>query len=188
MKLRSSLLTIICTLTFFLLACNPVKRVLNDPEKFEVIKEAVIRSGACVNDTVIFQTSKDSIVYKDSIIEKSIVVPCNDFDTVFANGTSIKVSSGVLYFKQVCPNNEKITTNTITNNIRDTKIEGYLRKDIILKDSAIKAYAGLYEKSQIDLAQAKKENTRLKWKMFLVIAISLAWTFRWTILKLVRPI
>lgn len=175
-----------CLLTTLLLACNPVKQVLKDPKKFDIVTEAVIRSGACVNDTVTIELIKDSVIYKDSIINSEIKVPCKDFDTTMPDGTRIMVSSGVIKYKPKYK--EVITTKTITNNIRDRKIEDYLRRDISSRDSAINAYMKLYEDSQNKQIEAIKENTRLKWKLFWVIAVSLIWTFRWHILKLVKII
>ena len=32
-------------------SCNPVKQVLNNPARFEVIKDEVIKRGYCLNDT-----------------------------------------------------------------------------------------------------------------------------------------
>lgn len=175
-------------ISLVLFSCNPVKKVLKDPKKFEQVKEAVIRGGYCVNDTVTVETRKDSIVYKDSIIETKIKAPCKDFDTVMADGTQISVSSGVLIYKHKCPYKEKTVTITKTNNIRDKAYENILKSDISKRDSAIAAYVKLYSDTQLKLKDADKANTKLKWKLFLVIAIALAWTFRWTLLKLVRPL
>lgn len=176
----------IAIISLLFLACNPVKKVLNDPKKFEIVKEAVIRGGYCINDTIKLETTKDSIVYKDSIIDSKITVPCKDFDTTLADGTKIKVSSGVLIYSR--KSKETTKTVTITNSIRDRAYENILKSDIAKRDTAIKAYMKLYEETQIKLKDAKIENTKLKWRLFLVIAIFLVWTFRWSILKLVNPL
>lgn len=176
----------ILLLSTLLVACNPVRQVLKDPKKFEIVTEAVIRSGACVNDTVTIEFTKDTVIYKDSIINSEVKVPCKDFDTVMPDGTRIMVSSGVIKYKPKYK--EIITTKTITNNIRDRKVEDYLRKDITIRDSAISVYMKLYGESQRKQIEALKENTRLKWKMFWIIAIVTIWTFRWQILKLVKII
>ena len=34
------------------MSCNPVKRVLKNDKKFEIIAKEVIKRGYCVNDTV----------------------------------------------------------------------------------------------------------------------------------------
>lgn len=169
-----------------LLACSPVKQVLKDPKKFEIVKEAVIRSGACVNDTITIETIKDTVYYKDSIVNSIIQVPCKDFDTIMPDGARIMVSSGAIKYKPKYK--ETIITKTITNNIRDKKLEDYLRKDVSNRDSIIKVYKSLYSTSQDKLKESSQENTRLKWKIYLVVAVSLIWTFRGQILKLVRII
>lgn len=176
----------IALVSLIFLACNPVKQVLKDPKKFEVVKEAVIRGGYCINDTVTMETTKDSIVYKVSIIDSLIPVPCKDFDTTLSDGTRIKVSSGVLKYTK--SNKETIRTITRINNIRDRAYENILKSDIANRDSAIKAYMKLYEQTQNNLVSSKRENTKLKWKLWLVIALAVAWTFRRTILKLVKPL
>jgi hypothetical protein len=167
----------------FLLACNPVKKVLNDPKKFEQVKEAVIRSGACINDTITVETVKDSVVYKDSIIEKTFSVPCSDFDTTLTDGTIIKVSSGVLIYKHNCKTKETTKTVIKTNNIRDRAYENILKSDIYKRDSAISAYVKLYSQTQEDLKQTRKDNIHLKIKLWGVILVAGLIIFRKQIFK-----
>ena len=97
-------------------ACNPVKRVLRDPVKFQQVKEAVIKSGACVNDTTVIEVVRDSIIRKDSLIKEMIPVPCKDFDTTFGK-TRISVSSGILKYEHTCDKEtvirERVRTNTV---------------------------------------------------------------------------
>lgn len=178
--------TLICILTIFLFACNPVKKVLNDPKKFEQVKEAVIRSGACVNDTVTIETKVDSIVTKDSIIERIVSVPCKDFDTTLSDGAEIKVSSGVLTYK--APKKEKQTTITKTNNIRDRSFENLLKSDIAKRDSVISYYAKYIENQNKDLKEAKKENRELKRKLILLALIALIIIFRKQVIRLIALI
>lgn len=115
-----------------LLSCNPVKQVLKDQQKFDVIAKEVIRRNYCKSDTVTVFKVKDSIVYKEIIKVDS--VPCKDFDTTIGRAR-IKVSSGVLSFS----NQDSIVyrTKTITNNIRDLAKEEVLSADIKTKDSII---------------------------------------------------
>lgn len=178
----------IILISLLFIACNPVKKVLNDPKKFEIVKEAVIRGGYCINDTVTFETKRDSIVYKDSIIESKIQAPCKDFDTTLPDGTKISVSSGVLFYKHPLNQKQNIQIITKTNSIRDKAYENILKSDISQRDSAIAAYIKLNKEAQLKLRDAENANTNLKWKMFLIIALALAWTFRWTLLKLVSPL
>jgi hypothetical protein len=171
-------------LTIFLLACNPVKQVMKDPKKFDKVKEAVIRGGYCVTDTVTVETVKDSIVYKDSIIESKVTVPCPDFTVNQPDGTYVASSSGVLTVKKPVKtkSNEKIIK--VTNNIKDKSLEAILKKDIADRDSAIKAYVNLYEKSQFEIKALKAEKSAIRWKLIAVIAIAGIVTFRKQILAL----
>ena len=167
-----------------LLGCNPVKQVLKDPVKFDQVKEAVIRSGACVNDTITIQPTHDSIVVKDSIIEIKTTVPCSDFDTTLADGTSIAVSSGVLTYRHSCKEKEVIRTTTKTNNIRDKSFENILKKDIDNRDSAIRVYMKLYTDSQFANKELKSSNTKLKFKFWLLVVAAGLIIFRKQIFKI----
>lgn len=167
-----------------LLGCNPVKQVLKDPVKFDQVKEAVIRSGACVNDTITIQTTHDSIVVKDSIIEIKTTVPCSDFDTTLADGTFIGVSSEVLTYRHSCKEKEVIRTTTKTNNIRDRSFENILKKDIDNRDSAIRVYMKLYTDSQFANKELKSSNTKLKFKFWLLVVAAGLIIFRKQIFKI----
>lgn len=174
-------LILICTLT--MLACNPVKRVMQDQQKFDKVAEEVIRRGYCVNDTVTVETIKDSIVYEVSIIEDTIKVPCADFDTTIGNdGTKIQISSGVLSYSHKCK--ETIRTKKITNNIRDKSLENILKNDIAKRDSAISIYMGLYEKTQLEVKTLTAEKRALRWKMIGIVLLSALIIFRKQIIKL----
>lgn len=167
-----------------LIACNPVRQVLKDREKFEKVKEAVIRSGACVNEVVTIETTKDSIIYKDSIVESKVNVPCPDFEKAMPDGTLIKVSSGVLTYRHNCKEKEVIRTVTKTNNIRDRALENILKGDIIKRDTAIAAYIKLLSDSQIANKDLKKENRNLTLKFWGIIAIAGVIVFRKQIFKI----
>lgn len=169
-----------------LIACNPVRQVLKDREKFEIVKEAVIRSGACVNDTITIENTKDSVIYKDSIIEKTFNVPCPDFEKNMPDGTLIKVSSGVLTYRHNCKEKEVIRTVTKTNNIRDRALENILKGDIQKRDSAIAAYVKLYSQTQEELKDAKKKATMLKLKFWAIILAAGVIIFRKQIFKIAR--
>lgn len=169
-----------------LIACNPVRQVLKDREKFEIVKEAVIRSGACVNDTITIENTKDSVVYKDSIIERSFNIPCPDFEKNLPDGTLIKISSGVLTYRHNCREKEVIRTVTKTNNIRDRALENILKGDITKRDTAIAAYIKLLNDSQIANRELKKENRNLTLKFWGIIAIAGVIVFRKQIFKLIN--
>jgi hypothetical protein len=51
-----------------LVSCNPVKQVLNDKSKLDMVAKEVIRQGYCANDTLIIVNS-DTITKIDSLIE-----------------------------------------------------------------------------------------------------------------------
>jgi hypothetical protein len=55
-------------LIIVLFGCNPVKQVLKDKSKFDLVAAEVIRQGYCANDTLVIVKS-DTIVKVDSLIE-----------------------------------------------------------------------------------------------------------------------
>lgn len=156
-----------------LLACNPVKQVLKDPEKFDKVKEAVIRGGYCVTDTV----TVENISIKDSIIESKVFIPCPDFKN---EKDGVIISSGVLSLKT--PIKQKVIK--VTNTVKDRSLENLLRKDLSERDSAIKVYMNLYEKTQLEVKALKAEKTALKWKLIWTLAIAGIVIFRKQLLKL----
>jgi hypothetical protein len=169
-----------------LIGCNPVRQILNDQKKFDKIAEEVVKRGYCINDTITIENTKDSVVYKDYIIESKIEVPCPDFEKNMPDGTVIKISSGVLTYRHNCKEKEVIRTTTKTNNIRDRALENILKGDIQKRDSAIAAYVKLYSQTQEELRSAKKENTKLKLKFWAIILAAGAIIFRKQIFKIAR--
>lgn len=62
-------------------SCNPIKKVLNDPAKFAVIKDTVLARGYCANDTsflyitdtlevtdTLYEVMTDTLVINDSVV------------------------------------------------------------------------------------------------------------------------
>ena len=62
-------------------SCNPVRKVLNDPAKFAVLKDTVLARGYCVNDTsfiyisdtleitdTLYEVMTDTLVINDSVV------------------------------------------------------------------------------------------------------------------------
>jgi hypothetical protein len=124
-----------------LVSCSPVKQVLKDPAKLDEVAQEVIRRGYCVNDTTIITETKDSVIYRDSIIEKVERIPCKDFDTTIGRAR-ISVSSGVLTYsaKDSIVYRNKITTNTV----RDVAYERILLYDVrSLKDTLVTERAAM---------------------------------------------
>jgi hypothetical protein len=107
--------------------------VMKDPEKFDEVAQEVIRRGYCVNDTTVITEVKDTVIYRDTIIEKIQKIPCKDFDTTIGRAR-IKVSSGVLTYS--AKDSVVYRTKTITNTVRDREYERILLSDIrLLKDT-----------------------------------------------------
>lgn len=140
----------ICTIFLFLTSCNSVKRVLNDPIKFEKVAKEVVKRGYCINDTVTI--TKDSIEYKtkDSIIKDTVDTPCPDFTAKTKNGATVISKNGVMTVTFPIKTKEIHTTRIITNNIRDKKLESILTTE---RDSL----QILYTKSEKDLKEINKE-------------------------------
>lgn len=164
-----------------LFACNPVKQVLRDPKKFDQVKEAVIRSGACVTETTTVETVRDSIVYKE--VEKK--VPCDDFSAKIGDD-SLSVKGGVLSISG------KQKVKVITKTVRDRSLEKLLEGDIekltklnASKDSEIQNLKAENKKTREELGRLK-----IKYKLHLgLLAIgALVVIFRRPLLKLASAI
>jgi len=166
-----------------LFSCNPVKRVLRDEGMFNQVAEMVIRKGLCINDTTVITETRDSIVYRDSIIERISSVPCKDFDTTIGRAR-ISVSSGVLTYS--AKDSLVYKYKTITNTVRDRALEGILTRDLLAKDSIIYSL-----KSQVEDEQKKNKQlsrSLIGWKVrfwFWVVA-ALAIIFRKPLIRIVR--
>lgn len=180
-------IVIFAWIIFLLTGCDPIKRVVKDPVKFEKMKEIVIRANACINDTVTIETIKDSVVYKDSIIETKVQVPCKDFDTTMADGSRISVSSGVLTYKSNTKVKEVLRTVVKTNNIRDKAYENILKGDIAKLDSAGKAKDVKISEQKAEIKNLKADVREEKFKFWALIAIAGIIIFRKPLMKLVWP-
>lgn len=172
-------------IAILLFSCNPVKQVLKDKDKFDQVKEAVIRSGACINDTIVTEVVKDSIVYKDSIIERK--VPCDDFKTTIGDDT-LSVKGGVLSIS----GKDKIRVVTKTNTVRDRSLENILKGDIekltyanSIKDSEIKSLKEENKKTRGELRSLK-----IKYRLHLALLLmgSLVIIFRKSLIRIASGI
>ena len=169
-------------LIILFIACNPVKRVLSDKDKFDQVAEEVVRRGYCINDTVVVEKIKDSIVYRDSIVEVIKRVPCLDFDTTIRRAR-IKVSSGVLTY--TAQDSIIYRVRTITNNIRDLSKENILYKDIAERDGTI-AFLKSQVKEKEDLnKEIRKDLRKANIRFWLIIISGLVIIFRKPITRLV---
>lgn len=71
-------------------ACNPIKKVLQSPSMFEVVKDSVIARGYCLNDTIFSHSSDTSylhdtttMVYVDTaVIRDSVYFLETKFQTI----------------------------------------------------------------------------------------------------------
>jgi hypothetical protein len=50
-------------------SCNPIKQIMKNQAKFNLIKDEVIRQGFCANDTTII-TASDTLIQYDTTIQK----------------------------------------------------------------------------------------------------------------------
>jgi hypothetical protein len=179
---------IVFILALFMFACNPVKKVLQDPQKFEQVAQEVVRRGYCINDTVTVETVKDSTIYKDSIITKTIEAPCADFDTTLKDGTHITVVDGILKVKSNCQQKENIRTIVKTNNIRDRKLEEILHGDIKKLEGENKALINQVNSLKSEVVSNNKKHRADKFKLWLIIAGLVAWTLRGLWFPLIKKI
>jgi hypothetical protein len=152
-------------------SCNPVKKVMQDQKKFDIVAEEVIRRGYCKADTV--TEYRDSIVYKDSIIERIEKIPCADFDTTIGRAR-IRVSSGVLTYSS----KDSIVYKTTTKTIRDLAMEEVLRGDISDREAEIRSLKDQVLNSQIEKKQLKKDANFWRWRFWgalgLIVLLMLA--------------
>lgn len=161
------------SLLILLLGCNPVKQVMKDQSKFDKVAEEVIRRGYCVNDTTVITETRDSIVYKDSIIERISSVPCKDFDTTIGRAR-IRVSSGVLTYS--AKDSIVYKKKTITNTVRDRSLENILKGDISKRDSIISAKEAEISNLQIANKDLKADIRWWKFRLFFLLAVIIGWT------------
>lgn len=141
------------------MSCNPVKTVLKSDDKVRQVFEAGVRKGWCVNESSTVVETRDSIVYKDSIIERIERIPCEDFDTTIGK-SRIRVSSGVLTFST--KDSVVYRVKTVKETVRDRSLENILKKDIVDREDKI---LGL-RKEVADLNDDKSNlrKTLNKWK------------------------
>ena len=151
------------SIILLMFSCNPVKKVMQDPNKFDVVAKEVIRRGYCKSDTVVVVV--DSIVYRDSIIERIEKVPCADFDTTIGRAR-ISVRSGVLTYKS----SDSIIKQTIIKKIRDLSAEQVLRSDVAVRDSIINVREKEILRLQIANSEQKDETRKWKWRFIGLIA------------------
>lgn len=152
-----------------LIACNPVKLVMKDPKKFNIIKDSVLRSGACLSDTVIVETFVEG---QDSIIK----VPCDDFSGETKDSIKVFVKDSVLKYVTI--------RKVVTNIVRDRSYEDLLKKDMEKRDSIIASFKGSYDKLNEQYKYQRVNTKRWMLSFWLLLIVSLVIIFRKQIIKL----
>jgi hypothetical protein len=126
-------------------SCNPVKLVLKDPVKFEVVADEMIKRGYCLNDTI-YQHSSDTLEVHDTTTMVLV-------DTTVINDTTYLWETKFQTITKV---------RTIRDSIKAVVIDSaqvmVLRKQLaaanVLKDAAVKDMKGLRKILQIGAAAA----------------------------------
>jgi len=126
-------------------SCNPVKLVLKDPVKFEVVADEMIKRGYCLNDTI-YQHSSDTLEVHDTTTMVLV-------DTTVINDTTYLWETKFQTITKV---------RTIRDSIKAVVIDSaqvqVLRKQLAaangLKDAAVKDMKGLRKILQIGAAAA----------------------------------
>ena len=149
----------ILLISLFFLSCNPVKQVLRDREKLDEVAKYVVASGYCANDTII-KTKSDTLITYDTVIEKGADI----FRDIYHTDT-LRL-----------PLTKKIVK---TIRIRDTI------KSVVVDNARIKLLEAKLA-VQIEKTQEYKDkaNSRLKWMILLLIAISIRILYK-PLLKLI---
>ena len=161
-------------LSVILPACNPVKQVLKDKKKLDIVAIEVIRQGYCVNDTVV-ETRIDTLYQSDSSAINSITL-YKEIDTIFTDGTTLRIdSAGILSIG--CPVKVQYKTVTKTETIRDKSLENILKKDIAKLDSikqdlefAVRERNILIEETQQQLKKSERKFKLFLFALFAVVA------------------
>lgn len=121
------------------IACNPVKKVLHNPNHFEKVAKEVVRRGYCINDTITHDTLTTTIV-KDSLIHDTLrITPSTTFlsiDTLFPSGARLTINQGGI-INLSCPVKQVVKTEIANHYIRDIKREQLLQQDIDIRDGMI---------------------------------------------------
>jgi hypothetical protein len=173
MTLSPKINTLLITAAVFILqACSPVKKVLKDDSKFNLIAEEVIRRGYCVTDTVV-ETRVDTLYQSDSSVVNTLSL-YKEIDTIFTDGSTLSIdSAGNLSFG--CPVKIQYKTVTKTETVRDKSYENILKKDIAELDSInkdlkfhIKVRDFVIDETESDLRAAK-----LKYKGLIGMLVTL---------------
>lgn len=164
-------LTIISVSLLFA-GCNPVKQVLKDKNKFDIVAEEVVRRGYCVNDTVI-EIVTDTVYKTDSIIVNVTKFTGGKLDTTFADGSGLYMDDeGNVSVK--CPVKQQVRTVTKTETIRDRSLENILKSDIARMDSTNKSLLLTIREKEIAIQDVKNKLHKRELQLATIILALLA--------------
>ena len=87
----------IIIIALLFISCNPVKKVLRDREMFDEVAKEVVKSGYCVNDTIIL-TKSDTTVQVDTLtlIDKEFEVKVYNDTTYITQWQTKYVNKSVI--------------------------------------------------------------------------------------------
>lgn len=156
-------------------ACNPVKQVLKDKKKLDIVAVEVIRQGYCINDTIV-ETRVDTLYQSDSSAINSITL-YKEIDTIFTDGTTLRIdSAGILSVG--CPVKVQYKTVTKTETIRDKSLENILKEDIARLDSVKRELQLTVKERDMQIAETYQElqqaQRRFKLFIFALLAVVVA--------------
>lgn len=153
-------------LSLILTGCNPVKQVLKDKKKLDIVAIEVIRQGYCVNDTVV-ETRVDTLYQLDSSAVNYIKVT-EAIDTTFADGAQLVIDS-VGHVTVSCPVKVQYKTVTKTETVRDQSLERILKEDIAKLDSIKKDLEFTVRERNILIEETQQQlkKSERKFKLFL---------------------
>lgn len=132
---------------FWIVSCNPVKKVLSDRQKLDKVAKEVVRLGYCANDTTV-------IVISDTLIE-------TDTMTILEEKPFLEIINDTVYVTKWKTNN--ITkTLTIRDTIKATVVDGARVK--LLQEDLLKA-------NEERLVWKERANSYLGWLLILILSI-----------------
>lgn len=101
-------------------SCNPVKQVLNNPERFAIVKDTVLARGYCVNDTSFIYIT-DTIEIVDTLIE------------IYTDTLQLKDTTIFWDVKYRTITNTRIIKDSIKSVVIDSSMVSVLRKELWLE-------------------------------------------------------
>lgn len=199
--MRVKLFIIICVL----FACNPVKKVLNNPDHYNRVKDSVIARGACVNDTTyVYKPGRiDSVPFPVPIVKKEV-------DPLLLQRA---IDSAVNKNDELClyglQESYKFGYNDAIDSIRKLKqavkqpdtLKGYVRDSALLdvlhrsyqkqladSSSLIQATKTKLLAAEAAAAEWERKAKKLFWYLWLFVGGLLIAVFRKHIWKLIRKL